>query len=118
MIDTPTPSYNEELSRLAEIDRQSEVAVVKSLMASPGGRRYMWNMMSFCSVFSSHGAPESGQLYFNEGMRNVGLKLLYSIQANAPEAYESMVKESAAITAYLRSVKTAEDAQHESEFGQ
>lgn len=109
-------SYEEEKSRLEEIDRQNDIAMTQSLMASPHGRRYLWNLMAFCSVFASSQSLDLGYLAYGEGRRNVGLRILHSIQAHAPEQYAAMVTESAAVTAHLRAVKVAEDAQQKEDF--
>jgi hypothetical protein len=57
------------------------------------GRRFYWNLMRFCRIFETSNADEH-QIFYNEGMRNVGLKLLADLNEAAPEVYNVMVRES------------------------
>jgi len=64
----------------------------KKLIEMPEFRRFVWRYVSFCGVFDSCFTGNS-QTFFNEGQRNVGLKLLTEINDYAPDAYPLMLKE-------------------------
>jgi hypothetical protein len=62
------------------------------LMNDERGRRLMWDWLGDAGVFRSSFEPSS-RIYFNEGMRNFGCKLLAQINNECPDLYLQMVKE-------------------------
>ncbi len=62
-------------------------------MSTRDGRAWMWDHLSACGVFRSSYVSNSLDMSFNEGMRNVGLKLLNQLQTYAFEAYQKMEAE-------------------------
>lgn len=62
-------------------------------MSTRDGRAWMWDHLSACGVFRSSYVSNSLDMSFNEGMRNVGLKLLNQLQTYAFEAYQTMEAE-------------------------
>jgi len=66
---------------------------VREVMNSKRGRRFMWELLDFCGIFKTSLADEH-QIFYNEGMRNVGLKLLADVNEASPDAYLLMLKES------------------------
>lgn len=78
--------------RKARWSREDEVADVKALLKLPEGRRFFWRYLSECSVFKTSFTGNS-QTFFNEGERNVGLKLMADINEADPEAYIVMLRE-------------------------
>jgi hypothetical protein len=65
---------------------------VREVLNTKRGRRWYWSMMKFCRIFETSNADEH-QIFYNEGMRNVGLKLLADVNEAAPEAYLVMLRE-------------------------
>ncbi len=66
---------------------------LKFLLSSKQGRRFLWKQLEFCRVFSTSFTGNS-QTFFNEGMRNVGLKLFNDILRAEPESFAVMQRES------------------------
>lgn len=65
---------------------------LKFLLSSKQGRRFLWKQLEFCRVFSTSFTGNS-QTFFNEGMRNVGLKLFNDILKAEPESFAVMQRE-------------------------
>lgn len=57
------------------------------------GRRIAWRYLSECGVFQSSHHPSGSQVYFLEGQRNIGLKLLADVTDASPDALIQMMKE-------------------------
>lgn len=76
----------------AKFKRSEELRDVREVLQTPCGRRFIWRYLVDCGVFRTSFTGNS-HTYFNEGMRNVGLKLLADINEAAPEAYLQMIKE-------------------------
>lgn len=66
---------------------------VREVLNTRRGRRFMWELLDFCGIFRTSLANEH-QIFYNEGQRNVGLKLLADINEAAPQAYAVMLAES------------------------
>ena len=64
----------------------------KEILSTKTGRRFFWRYLTFCKVFSPVLA-DTNMIYFNEGMRNVGLSFLADINRAYPEAYNKMIEE-------------------------
>jgi hypothetical protein len=56
------------------------------------GRRYLYDLMDFCGLHRPSMTGNS-QTFFNEGMRNVALKLFADIGKADPNAYIKMMSE-------------------------
>jgi len=65
---------------------------MKSILATTSGRRILWHYLSFCRIFESIYA-EGSHIYFNEGVRNVGLKILADINSADEKAFTTMMTE-------------------------
>jgi len=74
--------------------RENEVVDTQYILSSFNGRRFLWRYLELCGVFKTSFSPESSQAAFNEGQRNVGLRLLSDINEANPDAYLQMMKES------------------------
>lgn len=72
--------------------RDIELDDVKWILSTPQGRRFMWRYLGECGVFKSSFVGQY-QTFFNEGERNIGLKLLADVNDAHPEAYVLMMKE-------------------------
>lgn len=76
----------------AERIREQELNDIRFLLSREQGRRFLWRYLEICGVYRSSFTGNS-QTFFNEGERNVGLKLLDDIMEAAPDAYLVMLKE-------------------------
>ena len=75
--------------------RESDAAI-KTLMSSESGRTWMWDHLSACGLYRmSARSGDAHMTYFNEGERNVGLRLLAQLQRACPDLYFLMSKENA-----------------------
>ncbi len=73
--------------------RENELDDVRHVLSTPNGRRFFWRYLSECGVFKTS-FDGSSRTYFNEGERNVGLKLMADVNDADPEAYVTMLLES------------------------
>lgn len=71
---------------------EREVEDLKWLMSDKRGRRIMWQLLAFTSVFRQPFTGNS-ETFFRCGMMNVGQKYIGDINEHAPERYNQMVTE-------------------------
>lgn len=62
------------------------------LMRNKQGRRFMWRMLKWTHYFKTSMTGNSFT-FFHEGERNIGIRLIDSINAHCPELYGAMIKE-------------------------
>lgn len=86
--------HQKDVARIARVERQQELAEVKSLMEEYAGRRFMWRLLDKAGVFRSSFTGNS-ETFFKEGMRNIGLMYMGMINETCPELYHLMVTEAA-----------------------
>lgn len=72
--------------------REREISDILWILSDPRGRRFFWRYLGICGVFRQSFTGNS-TTFFNEGERNVGLKLLSDLNDARPEAYIEMMKE-------------------------
>lgn len=72
--------------------RERELDDVKAVLSTKEGRRVWWKFLDFCGVFRSSFTGNNSTFY-NEGQRNVGLKMLGDMNEAMPDAYALMLKE-------------------------
>ena len=77
----------------AAIDRQTEIGDFKWLMTQKRARRYVWRQLEQAGVFQTSFTSDALQMAFNEGQRNLGLRILGFIHEHAPESYLEMLTE-------------------------
>jgi hypothetical protein len=73
--------------------REQELNDVRWVLSDRRGRRWFWAKLNECGVFKTS-FDGSSRTYFNEGERNVGLKLLADVNDADPKAYVTMLLES------------------------
>lgn len=66
--------------------------VLAALLDTPAGRNWMWQLLSDANIFSANPPSDALTMAFNEGARNLGLRLLASITATVPDAMIQMMK--------------------------
>lgn len=93
MANTADESQVKAQGKKAKLARDQEVKDMLWVLDSPQGRRFVWRYLGITGVFRSSftGSPET--THFNEGGRNIGLRLLEDINEAKPEAYLQMTKE-------------------------
>lgn len=67
-------------------------AALKFILQSEQGRMYLSELLDFCGLYRKSFTGNS-ETFYNEGMRNVALKLLSDIGQVDPDAYLKMMQE-------------------------
>lgn len=73
--------------------RRQQIEDLRAILSSPNGRRFLWRYLDECGVFRSSYDASGSKVYFNEGIRNVGNKLLSEITEANPKAFAEMMFE-------------------------
>lgn len=71
---------------------RTELADIKLIMGTQHGRRFFYRLLASCKMYSTSFTGNS-ETFFNEGMRNVGLRLMDELDKAAPEEYDLMMAE-------------------------
>jgi hypothetical protein len=72
--------------------RERELDDIKRILETDFGRRFVWRYLGLAGVFQTSFTGNS-TTFFNEGKRDIGLKLLADITEAKPEAYLQMTNE-------------------------
>ena len=71
--------------------RDVEKEDIRSIMRLPGGRAFLWRLLSQCGVYHENLYPESpGAAQRQEGRRAMGLWVIKEIEDADPHAYARM----------------------------
>ena len=73
--------------------KTKRLITVQALMSRPETRSYLYSILDLCNVFRTSYDTSPNTVYFREGARNVGLKVLADINEAAPDQYMVMIKE-------------------------
>lgn len=82
-----------EARRLATMREHQLSDDFRGIMATDGGRRFVWFMLQEFGAFKAVPIESHAQMAYMEGRRNVGLMLISKIQADCPERYQQMINE-------------------------
>jgi hypothetical protein len=66
---------------------------IKSVMAYRVGRRFVWALLSECGLLRTSFTGEALSMAFNEGQRNVAIRLMDQLDAICPDLVLTMTKE-------------------------
>lgn len=86
----------EKLKRKATVDtlrRRQELQDVAFVLSTEQGRRFYWRLMRSCGINRSS-FTGNNTTFFNEGERNVGLRMLSDLEESDPTAYLKCLEES------------------------
>ena len=72
--------------------RDLELQDMKFLLSTVQGRRTLWRYLTDCGVYQSS-FRTSSEIYYLEGQRSIGLKILVDINDADSEAYIKMMLE-------------------------
>ncbi|OJU90991.1 MAG: hypothetical protein BGO13_08675 [Burkholderiales bacterium 66-5] len=83
-------------SATQESEREARQAAehLRAVVSTLPGRRVLWSVLVDSGLFRSSYTGGDGTI-FNEGMRNVGLRLVARIRAACPDDYLRMFEENA-----------------------
>lgn len=70
-------------------------SAMRLVLETHQGRQVLWHIMSECGMFKAGYEPDANLVYFQEGERNIGTRLLTLINASDPKAYLKMQTEAA-----------------------
>lgn len=76
---------------IARIKRLDDI---RWILSNAKGRRFLWWVLELCGVFrASYVSRDSNQTAFNEGNRDIGIRVLATVQAADSKAYSQMQDE-------------------------
>ncbi len=78
-------------------DRETDRTIIKSLMAHPDGRRWIWLKMDEALVFHEGESLDPNVMAYQKGIRHEGLKLLASCSRHSPDMYIQMLRENSPV---------------------
>jgi hypothetical protein len=81
-----------EAKQAEKLKKKKELSGIYNVMSTQEGRRYIKELIEYCGVFKTSYAVDN-RIYYNEGIRNVGLKLIADINESCPELYVMMMEE-------------------------
>lgn len=88
------PDQVKEAAQKEKFRKEKELDGLSSILSTETGRKYIYSVLEFCGVYSTIFSAETNRIYFNEGQRNVGLKLIADINTACPDLYVKMIEES------------------------
>lgn len=74
-------------------NRQREINDVAYVLSTRQGRRFIWRLLCDAGIYRSSFHTNGSMVYFNEGRRDVGLKLLAEVSEADPMAPHMMAME-------------------------
>jgi hypothetical protein len=86
------PEQVEGAKQRAESLNDRRLNDIREVLNTRRGRRFFWRYLEICGVYKTSNADQH-QIFFNEGMRNIGLQLLADLNEAAPEVYLIMLRE-------------------------
>ena len=86
------PQQVAEIEGKAKRKREQDAVDLFAVMSTHEGRRFVWRILESAGLYRLSYTGNS-ETFFNEGQRNVGLKLLSELQKVTPEEYLRMTQE-------------------------
>lgn len=98
--------------------REEEINDLRAVLSSASGRRFVWRLLERSGVFrSSFNAVSDSYTAFNEGRRNLGLRVLNDILEADPDAFTLMQRESAEAAAFAERQRRVEKENNRPSYG-
>ena len=63
----------------AQLRRLKENEWLKDILSRPGGRDFIWRLLTQCGVYDTSFTGDAPHTFFNEGKRQIGLWVLTEI---------------------------------------
>lgn len=76
-----------------EQERQQELKDIEAQLGTAQGRRFLNRMLSECGVYQATFSMDHAAMSFQEGKRNLGIKILADIMEVSPKKYMVMMLE-------------------------
>ena len=90
LSDRKSVRWREKQAKLAELVRRE---VICGIMSVPNGRQWVYDLLAGCHIWAQSFSRDPLITAFNEGERNVGIKLLNDIMQFCPEDYIQALRE-------------------------
>lgn len=74
----------ESAEKKRELDKAFSMKALEYVMGSALGRHFVWEVLEDAGIYRTSFTGNS-TTFFNEGMRNMGLKVLARVRENCPE---------------------------------
>jgi len=84
---------NEEARKEQERLEKRKQGDLKKILSMPEGRRFIWEELSDCGIFRGSFNPNNSVMSFQEGQRDIGIKLLERVNAADRGAFSRMQSE-------------------------
>ena len=92
MYDATNRAHIKAAAREAQIAERQRGEVVAAIMSLPAGRAWLLDILESAHVFVTS-FNEPNRMAFNEGERNIGLRLFNDIVRYCPDEYITMMRE-------------------------
>jgi hypothetical protein len=86
------PDQVRAASKKEKNSRELELTDFAHVMSTPQGRRFIWRLLDETG-FQKSSFTGNSATFFNEGMRNVGLKIWADMNEACPDRYIEMLSE-------------------------
>lgn len=90
--DVGNPAEVKERKTKTELSREREIEELRQLLETYGGRSYIWRLLDMCGVYKTSFTGNS-TTFFNEGRRDIGLRILEELFEASPNVYTLMRSE-------------------------
>lgn len=93
-FDPEETKLTQEQEKEFKIQRMTQLDDMRWVLSNIKGRRVIWRFLALCRVFRESYVPkDANHTAFQEGKRDIGLRLLHEIQSANPKAYSQMEDE-------------------------
>ena len=83
-----------EATRKLQLQQEVERAELEALLVLPAMRKFVWTLLSECGINNiSFSGEDTHTTAFNEGMRNIGNKLIAMLDGVQPHTYMALYTE-------------------------
>lgn len=90
--------------------RNRELNDLRHVLKDAEGRRFIWRLLSWALLFKVGFVDNPHKLYFNEGARELGMKIFHEVLNAKPGAYELMQREAQSLA--IQDQKELEELNH------
>lgn len=92
------PRAVEGKKKRSEQREQRRLNGLRKILSEQDGRLWLWDLLSFCGI-SRTSFTGNSTTFFNEGQRNIGLKVQADLTKHFPDDYIKLLKEGEAANA-------------------
>lgn len=93
LYDTNDPAAVKEKAKQVKQDEKARATMIKAIMDLPQGRKWIWEILTWCHVFSNPFATNAMIMAHNCGEMNIGQRMMADIMSACPDTWQQMVKE-------------------------